>query len=68
MILFSLSNHEVSDGVSAKMSTQYLKGNMVAPYTNLELLLADNVLLWPVGVILPEGESHKQAYETQADL
>jgi hypothetical protein len=34
-------------------SQTHLKGDMVVPNPNLELLLADDVLLRPVRVILP---------------
>lgn len=29
----------------------HLKGNMIIAYPDLQLLLADDVLLWPVGVV-----------------
>ena len=34
----------------------HLERNMVVADADLELLLANNVLLWPIGIVLPVDE------------
>lgn len=46
----------VRDSNGVAQVTTNLERNVIVPDTNLQLLFADDVLLWPIGIVFPTNE------------